>query len=108
MRCWAIDRIEPIVAGQRSPDAAPECLERQSDAVQCIEYPVAIGLRQRRQAFLHPRDRQFRIVLAQRRNAAAGFGLGSHQHIGRAHGAVDPGRRRMLGQRALLPTGGFG
>ena len=56
---------------------------------------------------LHLGDREPGISVLQGRQAALRLGPGAALHIGRAEGPVNPGRRRMLGERALLPMRGF-
>src|SRR5436190_5728980 len=80
----------------------------QSDPVQGIDNKIAVGLRQRRHALLHLRQRELRIFRSQRPEASARFGFGPGEHIGRTKGSMHPVRRRMPDQSTLLPPGRFG
>src|SRR3954470_20157241 len=98
-------RLAPFVRIQGLwPLALP--LAGKSEVVQGIDHRVA-KLRQGRHAQLHLSDRELRILVAQRAEAAAGFGLGPGPHIRRTHGSMHPGAGGMIAARPLLPPGAF-
>jgi hypothetical protein len=52
--------------------------------MQCLDDTMTKRMRQWRQALLHQRDRELRIVLAQVGKAATGFGLVAAENVGGA------------------------
>src|SRR5260370_11031433 len=79
-------------------------LVRQADAAQALEDAIAVGARERRQVVPHFGQRQVGIALTQSDEAALGLASVAAQQMRRAERAMNPYRRGMLEQGALLPA----